>query len=232
MSDRSNHRVAAGQSNSSSVSIFQVSCLATNVAPASWSKPAATSFTFPPSVQRRVVVVTLKRVSPAGVVAVVTNCRKNCCCCCEGGTVPALPSFPPAFATSKYTASEVSVDIEHSFQAVVPPAPIAASATAPGKVFLSSAAHGPTHPAVRTSRLVITSKTPPELTPSASSPSTENMRANDVLNTVLAKDSASTTIPPVFSAHTFISAKPTWSSEHAKTSSECPLTQSCVATDS
>ena len=50
MSDRSNHRVAAGQSNSSSVSIFQVSCLATNVAPASWSKPAAwSSVLSPPS---------------------------------------------------------------------------------------------------------------------------------------------------------------------------------------
>ena len=74
---------------------------------------------------------------------------------------------------------------------------------------MSSAAHGPTHPAVLTSREVITSKTPPLLTPSASSPSVENIRANDVLKTVLANDSASTTIPPVFSAHTFISARPT-----------------------
>ena len=89
---RSSHRVAAGQSNSSSVSIFQVSCLATNVAPASWSKPAATSFTFPPSVHLRVVVVTRSFVSPLCVVAIVTNCRKNCCCCCAGVSASGIPS--------------------------------------------------------------------------------------------------------------------------------------------
>ena len=98
---------------------------------------------------------------------------------------------------------------EHSFHAVVPPLPTATSAIAPGSVFLSNAAHGPTHPAVFTSLDVITSNTPPVLTPSASSPSFANILEKDVLNTVFAKDSARTTIPPVFSAHTFISARPT-----------------------
>mmetsp|Transcript_8438 Transcript_8438/g.38392 ORF Transcript_8438/g.38392 Transcript_8438/m.38392 type:complete len:211 (-) Transcript_8438:1072-1704(-) len=208
MSERSSHLVAAGQSNSSSVSIFHVSCLEMSAAPASWSKPAAMSFTLAPSVHRLVVVVTLRRVSPEGTVHMVTNCRKNCCDCCWGAVC--VPSFPsPLFAGSKNTARLVSLLSEHSFHAVVPPLPTATSAIAPGSVFLSSAAHGPTHPAVLTSREVITSKTPPLLTPSASSPSVENIRANDVLKTVLANDSASTTIPPVFSAHTFISARPT-----------------------
>mmetsp|Transcript_22428 Transcript_22428/g.55498 ORF Transcript_22428/g.55498 Transcript_22428/m.55498 type:complete len:235 (-) Transcript_22428:336-1040(-) len=232
MSDRSSHRVAAGQSNSSSVSIFQVSWRAMSVAPASWSNPAAMSFTLAPSVHRRVVVVTRSRVSPLPMVAMVTNCRKNCCCCCAGGTVPALPSLPPALATSKNTARLVSWLSEHNFHAVVPPLPMDTSATEPGSVFLSSAAHGPTHPATLTSRDVITSKTPPLLTPSASSPSEAKRRAKDVLNTVCANDSASTTIPPVFSEHTFISASPTWSSEHANTSRQCPLVHSCVATPS
>eukprot|EP00982_Pelagococcus_subviridis_P003653 27458-Pelagococcus_subviridis.AAC.5 len=158
----------------------------------------------------------------------VTNWRKNCCCCCCAPYpwAPYPPSWPPPppsfpeFATSKKTASDVSSDSEHNFHAVVPPLPMLTSAIAPGSVFLSNGAHGPTHPAVFTSLDVMTSNTPPAETPNASSFPVANIREKDVLKTTLAKLSASTTIPPVLSTHTFISSNPTWSKEHAKTSKQ------------
>ena len=77
----------------------------------------------------------------------------------------------------------------------------------PGSVFLSNAAHGPTHPAVFTSLDVITSNTPPVLTERVLS-SFANILEKDVLNTVFARIRRGPPSRPS-SRRTFISARPT-----------------------
>ena len=92
-------------------------------------------------------------------------------------------------------------------------------------LFTASADIGPIPPHTITCGTQNTEKVALKYISSAPLASRRNSRRRDARNVSARNCSANTITPPVWSTAVFISAKPTWSSEHANTSSVC----ACVA---